>query len=63
MFYKSAIANYSPTSLLMLGDPGKQGTRIYVVTVEIYRCRQARHTHLRSYRGNLKNMSVYITFL
>jgi transposase-like protein len=31
---------------------------IYVVTVENSRPLEARHTHLRSYRGNLKNVSI-----
>jgi hypothetical protein len=35
-------------------DPGRQGTPIPVVTAETSQCGQARHTHLRSHRGNLK---------
>ena len=41
-------------------DQGRKGTFICVVTVETSRRRQARHTHLRSYSTNLKNMCVFI---
>lgn len=44
MIHKCFIANYRPISLLVLGDPGRQGTPIYVVTVEISRRGRARHT-------------------
>jgi len=42
------------TSLLVLGDPGRLDTLIYVVTVERRWREQARHSHVHSKRGNLK---------
>jgi hypothetical protein len=47
-------------------DLGRQGTLTSVVTAETSRCGQAGHTHLLSYRGNLKNVSympVYYNFV
>jgi hypothetical protein len=41
-------------------DPGRQGTHISVVTTETSPCGQARHTHLRSYCGNLKKVYVCV---
>jgi hypothetical protein len=38
------------------GDQARRGTSIYVVTGEASRRRQARHTRLHSYHGNLKNV-------
>jgi hypothetical protein len=35
---------------------------IYAVTAETPRSGQARHTHLSSYRGNLKNVYAYIYY-
>jgi hypothetical protein len=43
MIYKCIIAKYKPISLLVLRDPGRQGTPT-----------------LRSYRGNLMNVCMYI---
>jgi hypothetical protein len=52
-----AARNTSCTQLLRkLRDPDKQGTRFSVVTTEASRCGQARHTHLHSYHGNMKNV-------
>ena len=48
--------------LWKLCDQGRQGTPSYVDTLETLRHGQARHTHLRSYRGNLKNVCVCILF-
>jgi len=45
-------------SLLRSGDPGRQGTLIYVVTVDTSQHGHARHTHLGSYHGYLKYMCV-----
>jgi hypothetical protein len=53
---------FSNTSLLVPGDPGRLGTLIYIVTVETSRPGQARHTYLRSYCGNLKNVCVCISY-
>jgi len=39
-------------------DQGRQGTSTYVVTVETSCHGKARHAHLRSYLGNLKNASL-----
>jgi hypothetical protein len=50
------------TCLLVPGYPGRQGTTIYLVTVETSRLGQARYTHLRSSRGNQKNVCVCILY-
>ena len=42
---------------------GREGTPIYVVTVESPRLGQARHSHLRSCSENLKNVYVYYTYV
>lgn len=44
----------------MPGVPGRLGTLIYIVAVETPRPEQARHTHLRSYRGNVNNICVCV---
>jgi hypothetical protein len=50
---KQTFSLLDNTTLLVAGNPGRLGTLIYVVTVETLRSGQAKHTHLRSYRGNL----------
>jgi hypothetical protein len=41
-------------------DPRGKGTCISIVIAENSRCGQARHTHLRSYRGNLRNVCACV---
>jgi hypothetical protein len=57
------VRNTSCTQLLRKPhDPGRQGTPISIVTTETSQCGQARHTHLRSYRGNLNNVHASILY-
>ena len=51
------------SSLLVPGDPGRQGTFIYVVTVENPRRGHSRQAHLLTYCGNLKNVYLYACML
>ena len=46
---ESKTANLNNTSLLVLGNPGRLGILIHVVTLQTSRQPQARHSHVRSY--------------
>jgi len=54
---------YMFASLLVPNNPGRLGSPIYIVTMEISRHSQARHTHLHNYCGNLERERESNTFV
>jgi hypothetical protein len=59
---RGAKAQFTYAVTVETRDPGRQGTRISVVTAESSRCGQARHTHLRNYRGNSKTVYACVLY-